>query len=83
MVSITDIRVSNESLKRGHSRLVAVFAGATAGIGLNSLKQLAKHANAPRVYMIGRSKKPGSYLTNSEPSTRKEHLSSLKENFHS
>jgi short-subunit dehydrogenase len=56
MVSITDVRVSNESIKSLHPRLVVVFAGATAGIGLHSLKQLAKHADTPRVYMIGRSK---------------------------
>ena len=56
MVSIKDVRASNESLKSLTPGLVAVFAGATAGIGLHSLKQLAKHTNAPRIYMIGRSK---------------------------
>jgi short-subunit dehydrogenase len=56
MVSIKDVRASNESLKSLPQGLVAVFAGATAGIGLHSLKQLAKYTNAPRVYMIGRSK---------------------------
>jgi hypothetical protein len=36
--------------------LIAVFAGATAGTGLHTLKQLARHANAPRVDIIGRSR---------------------------
>jgi NADP-dependent 3-hydroxy acid dehydrogenase YdfG len=56
MVSITDVRASNESLKSQPQGLVAVFAGATAGIGLHTLKQLSKYATAPRVYMIGRSR---------------------------
>jgi hypothetical protein len=56
MVSITDVRASNESLKSQPPGLVAVLAGATAGIGLHALKQLSKHATAPRVYMIGRSR---------------------------
>jgi NAD(P)-dependent dehydrogenase (short-subunit alcohol dehydrogenase family) len=41
---------------------VAVFAGATSGIGLGTLKALAKYANAPRAYMIGRSKAKASHL---------------------
>jgi len=56
MVSITDVRASNESLNSQPPGLVAVFAGATAGIGLHTLKQLSKHVTAPRVYMIGRSR---------------------------
>jgi len=56
MVSIKDVHASNESLKSQPPGLVAVFAGATAGIGLHALKQLSKHVTAPRVYMIGRSR---------------------------
>jgi short-subunit dehydrogenase len=62
MVSITDVRASNESLKSQPPGLVAVFAGATAGIGLHTLKQLAKHAIAPRIYMIGRSRAKAAIL---------------------
>lgn len=36
--------------------LVAVFAGATAGIGETSLREFARHTPKPRIYIIGRSK---------------------------
>jgi NADP-dependent 3-hydroxy acid dehydrogenase YdfG len=42
--------------------LVAVFAGATAGIGLATLQQFAKNANGPRAYIIGRSREKASHL---------------------
>ncbi|KAK9320599.1 retinol dehydrogenase 14 [Lipomyces orientalis] len=42
--------------------LVAVFAGATSGIGETSLKQFAKNAVRPRIYFIGRSKESGSRI---------------------
>ena len=35
--------------------LVAVFAGATSGIGEYSVKAFAKHTTRPRIYFIGRS----------------------------
>ncbi len=56
MVSLTDIRKSNKSLEDLPPGIVAVFAGATSGIGLGTLKALAENANAPRAYIIGRSK---------------------------
>lgn len=56
MVSISAMRASNArvatSLPPG---LVAVFVGATSGIGETSLKQFTKHASRPRAYFVGRS----------------------------
>jgi NADP-dependent 3-hydroxy acid dehydrogenase YdfG len=62
MLNLKDIRNSNRSLQSVPPGLVAVFAGATAGIGLATLQQFAKHANGPRTYIIGRSKEKGSHI---------------------
>ncbi|MCJ1250458.1 hypothetical protein MMC30_007686 [Trapelia coarctata] len=56
MVSIKDVRLSNSSLKVGPPGMVALFVGATSGIGEATLKQFAKSSNAPKVYIVGRSK---------------------------
>jgi len=58
MVNISLVRQSNLDLKlSGHaSSLVAVFVGATSGIGLGTLKQYAKYAQGSKAYIIGRSK---------------------------
>ncbi|KAM0272093.1 hypothetical protein ACHAPA_002389 [Fusarium lateritium] len=42
--------------------LVAVFAGATAGIGETALKAFAKHTVRPKIYYIGRSQEAGDRL---------------------
>jgi NADP-dependent 3-hydroxy acid dehydrogenase YdfG len=59
MVAINAIHQSNEALKLSPhaSGLVAVFVGATSGIGMGTLKAFAKYANAPKAYVLGRSKK--------------------------
>lgn len=62
MASLSDIRNSNKSLSDLPPGIVAVFAGATSGIGLGTLKALAKHANAPRAYIIGRSKEKAPHI---------------------
>ena len=36
--------------------MVALFIGATSGIGQSTLKQFVKYARAPKVYVVGRSK---------------------------
>lgn len=58
MVSLSEVHTSNSlialSLPAG---LVAIFAGATSGIGEATLKEFAKHTVKPRVYYIGRSQK--------------------------
>jgi NAD(P)-dependent dehydrogenase (short-subunit alcohol dehydrogenase family) len=61
-VSLNNVRLSNKSLQALPPGLVAVFAGATAGIGLGTLRQLAKYANGPRVYIIGRSEEKASHI---------------------
>ncbi len=54
MVSYSDVLANNSSLKSS-SGLTAVFVGATAGIGLGALRALAKHAESPTVFIVGRS----------------------------
>jgi NAD(P)-dependent dehydrogenase (short-subunit alcohol dehydrogenase family) len=63
MVSLKVVRASNASIKESMGKgLVAVFIGATSGIGLSTLKQFALHADKPKVYIIGRSKASASLL---------------------
>jgi NAD(P)-dependent dehydrogenase (short-subunit alcohol dehydrogenase family) len=58
MVSIKAVRASNASFKAtSPPGMVAVFAGATSGIGMGTLKAFVKNANSPTAYIIGRSKK--------------------------
>ncbi|GKZ36258.1 hypothetical protein AbraIFM66950_007255 [Aspergillus brasiliensis] len=60
MVVLADIQSSNArittSLPEG---MVALFVGATSGIGEATLKQFAKHAARPRVYFVGRKQDAG------------------------
>ncbi|KAK9318813.1 hypothetical protein V1517DRAFT_334515 [Lipomyces orientalis] len=55
MVNIKDVRISNSNLKTKTPGMVALFVGGTSGIGKGTLRQLAKCANAPKVYIVGRS----------------------------
>jgi NAD(P)-dependent dehydrogenase (short-subunit alcohol dehydrogenase family) len=50
-----EVRLSNDDFKNGPAGLTALFVGATAGIGASTVKQFALHANAPTVYIVGRS----------------------------
>jgi NADP-dependent 3-hydroxy acid dehydrogenase YdfG len=56
MVSLSDVQISNSlissTLPRG---LVAVFIGATSGIGEATLKEFARYSRQPRFYFVGRS----------------------------
>ncbi|KAK9364442.1 retinol dehydrogenase 14 [Lipomyces kononenkoae] len=64
MVALEKIRSSNSEIATAlRPGLVAVFAGATSGIGETSLKQFAKNTVRPRIYFIGRSKESGSRIT--------------------
>ena len=56
MVRIEDVRTSNSSFLSKPPGMVALFIGATSGIGLGTLKQFVKYAKAPKVYVVGRSK---------------------------
>jgi NAD(P)-dependent dehydrogenase (short-subunit alcohol dehydrogenase family) len=55
MVAIDAIRASNAALQDDHPGLVALFIGATRGIGLATVKVLIKSLKAPIVYVVGRS----------------------------
>jgi len=56
MVSLDDIHASNAKVATSlPSGLVAVFAGATSGIGEAALTEFARAASKPRIYFIGRS----------------------------
>jgi short-subunit dehydrogenase len=56
MVSLKEVQSSNARISSSFpSGLVAVFVGATRGIGEYTLKQFARYTVKPRVYFIGRS----------------------------
>lgn len=64
MVALDTIRSSNASISKAvRPGLVAVFAGATAGIGESSLQHFAKNTVRPKIYFIGRSKESGSRVS--------------------
>lgn len=64
MVALETIRASNRSITATLPGLVAVFVGATNGVGEATVRQFAKYASAPRVYLIGRSQEAGTRITN-------------------
>jgi NADP-dependent 3-hydroxy acid dehydrogenase YdfG len=55
MVSLASITESNSRISTLPPGLVAIFIGATAGIGEITLKKFAQHARQPRAYVVGRS----------------------------
>ena len=56
MVSLAQVQASNRLIRTVlPAGLVAVFVGATSGIGEISVKTFAKYANKPRIYLVGRS----------------------------
>ncbi|KAJ8131489.1 hypothetical protein O1611_g2138 [Lasiodiplodia mahajangana] len=56
MVSLSTIRASNALISSTlPAGLVALFVGATSGIGEATLKKFAQHTTGPRAYFIGRS----------------------------
>lgn len=57
MVSLSSVLSSNARVASSTSPfgLVAVFVGATSGIGEITLKKFAQHTVKPRVYFVGRS----------------------------
>lgn len=56
MVSLSAVQSSNSLISSTlPPGLVAVFVGATSGIGEITLKKFASHARQPRAYFIGRS----------------------------
>ena len=60
MVALSTVQASNSLVSSIlPPGLVAVFVGATSGIGEATLKQFAKHARKPRAYFVGRSQNAG------------------------
>lgn len=60
MLSLPDIQSSNSRIASAlPPGLVAVFVGATSGIGETTLKQFAKHTRQPHAYFVGRSQEAG------------------------
>jgi NADP-dependent 3-hydroxy acid dehydrogenase YdfG len=55
MVSLKEVVASNAQIPSAlPKRLVAVFAGATSGIGEVTLKTLVKYSTEPRIYLFAR-----------------------------
>ncbi|KAL5339031.1 hypothetical protein BJX70DRAFT_364824 [Aspergillus crustosus] len=53
MVSLKTVQASNAGL-RAIPNLTALFVGGTSGIGQSTLRQLARHADSPTAYIVGR-----------------------------
>ena len=55
MVQLQSIIRSNGRLSEHKDPLVALFVGATSGIGLETMKEFTKNATTPRIYFVARS----------------------------
>lgn len=55
MVLLASITESNSLISTLPPGLIAIFIGATAGIGEITLKKFVQHARQPRAYLVGRS----------------------------
>ncbi|KAI9654944.1 MAG: hypothetical protein M1821_005697 [Bathelium mastoideum] len=65
MVALEAIRASNKRIATTFPQgLVAVFVGATNGVGEATVRQFAKYAPKSRVYLIGRSQEAGNRIVN-------------------
>ncbi|KAI6760891.1 hypothetical protein HG530_009751 [Fusarium avenaceum] len=63
MVLLSIVQQTNASAaSKLPAGLVAVFAGATAGIGETALRAFAKHTVRPKIYYVGRSQEAGDRL---------------------
>lgn len=72
MVALQPIQQSNDGIKNLPDGLVAVFIGATSGIGEAALKSLNKRAVRPKIYVVGRSASKAAPLLNELRSTNPE-----------
>lgn len=63
MVTLSAVQFSNSKIFSLTPGLVAVFVGATSGIGMYTLKEFVKDSNAPKIYFVGRSQDAGSLIT--------------------
>ena len=56
MATLTQVQASNAQISTSFPpNLVAVFVGATSGIGEAALKEFVKDAKSPKCYLVGRS----------------------------
>ncbi|KAL2844751.1 hypothetical protein BJY01DRAFT_214759 [Aspergillus pseudoustus] len=53
MVSLKTVQTSNAGI-RALPKITALFVGGTSGIGQSTLRQLARHADSPTAYIVGR-----------------------------
>jgi NADP-dependent 3-hydroxy acid dehydrogenase YdfG len=64
MVTLSATEASNLKISSDlPAGLVAVFVGATSGIGEYALKAFAKQAKSPKVYFVGRSQDAANRIT--------------------
>lgn len=64
MASLAEIESSNSRIPSTlPTNLVAVFVGATSGIGEYALTQFVEHARQPTVYFVGRSQESATRIT--------------------
>lgn len=54
MVSLSDVRTHNATLKTLGPNLVGVFVGGTSGISLYTAREFARNTVSPHIYLIGR-----------------------------
>ncbi|KAF7563553.1 hypothetical protein G7046_g564 [Stylonectria norvegica] len=54
MVSLKQVQQSNAGIGALPKGLVALFIGATSGIGQSTLENFARHASAPHIYSVAR-----------------------------
>ncbi|MDI1485585.1 MAG: hypothetical protein OHK93_000723 [Ramalina farinacea] len=54
MVNLKLVQQSNAALKSAAPGQIALFIGATSGLGLTTLTEYARNANKPKVYIVGR-----------------------------
>jgi len=73
MVSLSAVQSSNSRVSSSLSPgIVAVFVGATRGIGENMLKQFAKDSPAPHIYFVGRSQEAWEHIVGEPKTLNKE-----------
>ncbi|KAL2871734.1 uncharacterized protein BJX67DRAFT_369804 [Aspergillus lucknowensis] len=61
MVSLQTVQQANLGIGSLPAGLVALFMGATSGIGQSALQHFAQHASSPRIYSVARPSAVGSH----------------------
>ncbi|KAJ5655733.1 hypothetical protein N7507_007683 [Penicillium longicatenatum] len=63
MVSLQTVQHANVGIGSLPASIVAVFMGATSGIGQSALQHFAQHASSPRIYSVARASAVASHET--------------------